>query len=119
MVARRWLTPDGDYELSAGRPRADETMASAVLLRLRMHRGSCPVMPTLGSRIHTIDKLTKTTARLAESYAKEALEDLVKRGDIRALEVTGAVDGGRLDLVVAWRDRGGRRRSVEFTRKVG
>ena len=119
MVARRWITPLGDYELRYGRPRGDDTMTSAVVLRLRMRRGSCPLLPHFGSRLYTIDKLTSTSGRLAESFAHEALGDLVQRGVIRDLVVKGTVHDDHLTLLVAFRDEGGARRPVEFTWRVG
>lgn len=123
--ARRWLDPmTGDYVVESGGPRGDTTRASQVLLRLRMHRGSCAVMPTLGSRLHMIRKATPGAARLATSYVFEALDDLIRARLIREVDVTVDIvsvpgAGAALAINVSFLDTSSDQRSVAFTSAPG
>ena len=112
MAARsRFIDPaTGDYEIVAGSPKEDATPASKVVLALRMRRGSCPVNPRLGSRLHEIRKVLPDTPRLASDYVREALSHLIDAGEIRELKVTATVVGTHtkgLHLVISYRDRSG------------
>lgn len=124
-AARRWLDPEtGDYIVESGSPRADATRASQVLLRLRMRRGSCPVAPKLGSRLHTIEKATRGSARLARAHAIEAIADLVERREIREetvdVEVVKLPTGGAaFAITVEFTDSASDRRTVQYTSSVG
>ncbi|MEQ8721046.1 MAG: hypothetical protein RID81_07200 [Sandaracinaceae bacterium] len=120
MVARRWIDPDArDYVLEHGRPTADATSTSLVYLRLATERGSCPVLPSLGSRFHEIRKVTSSTPRALEAYAREAVADLIASGRIRSVTIAGSVDGDRMAVVVSFRDRAGQTQLVRFSRRVG
>lgn len=122
--ARRWLDPmTGDYVVERGGPRGDDGHASSIVLRLRMHRGTCGALPTFGSRLHTIQKATKGSSRLAESYVLEALEDLIQPKTIRDVDVdvtVAPVSGGAALLIeVSYTDSAGDSRSVTYTSAVG
>lgn len=121
LARRRLLNPmTGDVTLERGSPKADDTLASSVVLRLRMRRGSCPVNRRLGSRLHTIDRISPQSERLAADYAREALADLVERGDMSDLAVKTSLPGrNAIGLDISFRDRSGRARSVNYTHRVG
>src|SRR5690349_24592550 len=96
---RRYLDAlTGDYVLQDGGPKEDATAGSAVMFRFRLQRGSSPLFPNLGSRFHTIRKIAKDTNRLVEDFAREAVQDLVDRGDIRDFAVTGFASGSSFGL---------------------
>jgi len=121
---RRWIDPEtGDYVVESGRPRADTTLASAVLLRLRMRRGSCPLLPTLGSRLYLIRKNTESALRLAKHYAFEALDDLIRDERITNVAVETeaiSIDGGAaLGVTVSFTDGAGDQRTVQYQRRLG
>lgn len=121
-AARRWLdSVTGDYVVERGAPRADSTRASQVLLRLRMRRGSCPVRPRLGSRLHTIRKATASAARLAEGYALECVDDLMRSEVIFNVQVrsTVYVKPAAIEVSVSFDDSSGQSDTVTFTSKIG
>lgn len=108
----------GDYSIADGQLEEDTTAASEVILVLRSRRGSSPVATWYGSRIHTITKLTRAARKLSEFYAREALQFLLDRGVIRDLTTTAKIEGRALVLVVAYRDRTGKPRSVTYEHRV-
>lgn len=121
---RRWIDPQtGDYVVENGGPRADDTRASKVVLRLRMRRGSCPVLPTLGSRLHLITSNVPGATRLAKAYGREALKDLITSGEIRDVEVEASVitvsGTTALALEVSFCDTDQDRRAVPYTHRFG
>lgn len=80
---------DGDYCPNGTGAFSESTGAEAVLERvlfkLRVHRGSFPLLPTLGSRLYQLPREKPSTrSALGASYAAEALAD-------EDLTVTGAV----------------------------
>lgn len=120
---RRDLDPlTGDYVVERGAPRADSTRASKVALRLRKKRGT-GIYPQIGSRLSRIQKNAPGALRLAEFYATEAIEDLVRSGEIRSVVATASTTVIRsttwLVLEVSFVDTDGDRRTVRFTRKFG
>lgn len=121
---RRWLDQTTrDYVVERGGPRADATRASKVLLRLTMRRGSCAVAPTLGSRLHLIQRDGRGVKQRAEAYAMECVEDLVRRREIRDVvaraEVRRTVAGASLEVELAFRDTAGDPRFVRWSQPVG
>lgn len=109
----------GDHVLERGSPRADTTIVSSAIIRLRMRRGSCAVDPRLGSRLHTLDKVNAQTGRLGSDYVREALADLVERGDMRQLAVAFTQPNAYTILFdISFRDTAGRARSVLYTHRV-
>ena len=123
-AARRWLDPmTGDYVVERGSPRADDTNASNILLRLRMRRGSMPLLPTFGSRLHLITRNAQSALRLAEHYAYEAIEDLVRDGSIRGVVVKAeslSKNGGAfLAVTVSFSDSAADARTVQYERRLG
>ena len=123
LAKRRFIdATTGDYELDAGRPRNDDTVRPKVLLALRMRRGTCPVLPRFGSRLHLLRKILPDTPRLAAAYVREALKHLVDAGELRDLEVTATVIGTHtkgLHLVASYRDRAGESKSISYTHRMG
>ncbi len=116
---RRYIDAEtGDYVLESGGPKNDSTAGSAVVFRFRLQRGSSPLFPTLGSRFHTIRKLAKDTPRLCEVFAREAVQDLIDRGDITEWSAQGLVEGSRYGVSASFHDKSGKQ-SVRFLRKVG
>lgn len=120
-VRRPYIDPrTGDYQLVSGSLRNDDTLASTVVLLLRTERGSCPVAPDHGSRLHTLRKATPDAGRLAREYVVEAIAP-VKQW-LRDLQVTADVvserTGARLEVVVAYRDTSGEARRVPYTRSL-
>jgi len=121
-AARRWIEPlTGDYVVERGGPRSDSTRASQVLLRLRMKRGTCAVRPQLGSRLHTIRKATAGAARLADGYALESLDDLIRSEAIRNVRVTSTVyvQPAAIGIEVAFEDSSSETRTVTYTSQIG
>lgn len=111
MLARRLIDQrTGDHVLELGGPKEDATEISDVLLRFRTRRGSCRVVPTLGSRLHTLTTAMPWVPRRAEAFAREALADLVRAGRIRELSVEASITrdvgaGARLDVDVSFLGR--------------
>lgn len=123
-AARRWIDPDsGDYVVENGGPRGDDTRASKIVLRLRMRRGSCAVLPRFGSRLHLITANAAGSLRMAEAYAREAIADLIRSGEIRDVKITASVisESGTtaLGLDVSFRDTDQDRRTARYTHRLG
>jgi phage gp46-like protein len=115
-----WINPvTRDYELAVGvgsslqRDPANG-LANAAYLRLMTPLGSWFADPTLGSRLHELqrEKDVSRVQRLAKQYAQDALKPLVQDGRAVSLEVeterqkddSGA---GRLALLVRLSDAQG------------
>lgn len=96
----------GDYAGS----RTD-TLANAVYLRLATPLGSYWADPTLGSRLHELQR-EKDVSRvyvLARQYAEQALAPLIDDGRANSIEVTATrVRAGWLLLHVVVEDASGR-----------
>lgn len=117
MASRsRYLTASGgDYVLERGAPRPDVTVASDVVLALRTRRGSAAGAPGFGSRLRTLRKLTPAARRLAESYALEAIQHLVDRGEVRGPRFEISIAGPAMRMVVTYRSAAGQPQSVPVT----
>ncbi|TXG76830.1 MAG: hypothetical protein E6R11_07375 [Rhodocyclaceae bacterium] len=101
-----WLNPvTGDYVLAAGTPQRDpaDGLANAVYLRLMTRRGAYWADPTLGSRLHELqrEKDLPRISRLAVQYAQQALQPILDDGRARAIDITTEQPGnGRLHLLI-------------------
>lgn len=96
----------GDYAGS----RTD-TLANAVYLRLMTPLGSWWADPTLGSRLHELqrEKDVSRVAVLARQYAEQALASLVKDGRADSITVTTSrQQPGWLELHIEVEDASGR-----------
>jgi phage gp46-like protein len=98
-----------DYVIVDGAPVRDPAagLANAVYLRLATPLGSYWADPTLGSRLHELqrEKDKARVAVLAKQYAEQALAPLIADGRATAIEVSveriKAPDGsGRLNLLI-------------------
>lgn len=66
------------------------TLANAVYLRLKTPRGTWWADPTLGSRLHELERERDVARvhRLAKQYAEQALQPLLDDGRARSIVVT-------------------------------
>jgi len=90
----------------------DETMSTAVLLRITTQRGSVPGLPWFGSRLHTLTTMGDTTARVAEGFLLESVGDLIRDGRIRNVNVRAETDGTTLKWEMSFEDQADRRRTL-------
>jgi phage gp46-like protein len=93
------------YILVDGAPLRDPAagLANAVYLRLMTPLGSYWADPTLGSRLHELqrEKDKARVAILAKQYAEQALAPLIADGRATAIEVSTEQPGnGRLHLLI-------------------
>jgi len=101
-----------DYAIINGAPVRDPAagLLNAVYLRLATPLGSYWADPTLGSRLHELQR-EKDKARvsvLARQYAEQALAPLKADGRATAIEVSAEQPGnGRLHLLIAVTAAGG------------
>lgn len=129
---RRKIDPaTRDYTIATGAPTVDSTYASSVLIALSMERDSCPLYDEdeqIGSRLHTIKKLTPDAKVLARSYALEALaplrpvlRELAVTADIKPLEVKPGRWINGLVLDVSWREggTGAQRQGITYSPRIG
>lgn len=116
---RRYIHPTTrDYVVSGGGFQADSGVASKIVLALGMQRGSCPVYPEFGSRLHLVKRADERGRREAEAYAREALEHLA--GEVTDLVVTATISTekpGAIEIEVAYR-LGDVPQRVPYTQKV-
>lgn len=110
-----------DYTVFSGAPVRDPAagLANAVYLRLMTPLGSYWAAPTMGSRLHELQrgKDLPRMAILAKQYAKKALEPLVTDGRAAAIDVSTELPGnGRLHLLIAVTAASGER--LTFTHPV-
>lgn len=121
-----WINPvTGAYEQVADgsalvRDPADG-LANAVYLRITTPLGSYWANPTLGSRLHELER-EKDVARvqtLAEQYALQALQPLVDDGRVSQLSVRTERQPGRLVLLVELTDAAQTVRTFQVHVKVG
>lgn len=117
MAISRYINASGEYELKQGAPKGDPTVASEVVLALRTKRGSAGAAPEFGSRLHTITKLSASAKRLAQSYAREAIEHLIERGEVVRPSFSVEMDESRYALLVtvSYTNRAQRRETVPVT----
>lgn len=119
--ARRRLDPKTrDYVLASGGIAEDAGIDTQVLLALGTRRGSCQVYADLGSRLHTIQRADTAGLRLAEFYAREALEHV--RARVKDLRITASLaSGGKpgaIDLAVEYKI-GNETKRVVYTATAG
>lgn len=106
----------GDYSGS----RTD-TLANAVYLRLMTPLGSYWANPTLGSRLHELqrEKDVSRVAVLARQYAEQALKPLIKDGRADSVTVTTSrQQPGWLELHIEVEDVSGRVQHFQHPVKV-
>lgn len=108
----------GDYQLVNGERREDLSPTSEVVLALRTKRGSSAIAPWFGSRLHQIRKINGATKRLAEAYAREALQHLVDRGVLPGLTITAVVGKTSVALTITYRNARGVPVSIPYTHAV-
>lgn len=99
-------TLTSDYTASA-----TDTLANAVYLRLMTPLGSWFADPSLGSRLHELqrNKDLERVRRLAIEYSQAALAPLVDDGRAESVSVSAYRDvPGRLDLLIEVVDPTGR-----------
>ena len=92
------------------------TLANAVYLRLMVPLGSWFASPTLGSRLHELqrEKDVPRIAVLARQYAQQALQALLDDGRAQDLLITSQQAGnGRLWLHIELTDASGQRQTFE------
>lgn len=97
-----------------------DTLANAVYLRLATPLGSYWQDPTLGSRLHELQRL-KDVARvavLARQYAEQALAPLLDDGRAKRITVTTERQPGRLVLHIEVLDASGRTQTFQHPVKV-
>lgn len=94
-----------DYTLVGGMPQRDPAagLANAVYLRLTTPLGSYWADPSLGSRLHELQREKDKTrvALLARQYAEQALEPLIADGRASDIDVSTEQPGnGWLRLLI-------------------
>lgn len=104
----------GDYTIEHGAPIEDATVASEVVLALRSKRRE-----GFGSRLHTIRKVVPSARRLAEVYAREAIQHLIDRGEVRSPVFTATIDGTAIGVTVAYTNAAHRQQAVSVTVPIG
>lgn len=99
-----------------------DTLANAVYLRLMTPLGRYWAAPSIGSRLHELqrEKDVPRVKRLAQQYAAQALSPLVKDGRAQSVTVTAdAPHDGRLLLYIEVVDATGQTKSYEHLVTVG
>lgn len=97
------------------------TLANAIYLRLIVPLGSWWADPTVGSRLHELqrEKDLPRVAKLAEQYARQALLPLRDDGRASSLDVAAERAGdGWLRLRIEVVDAGGQRQTFEHLVRV-
>jgi phage gp46-like protein len=117
---RRHVDPKTrDYTVESGGFKADAGYASQILLALGMERGSCPVFPEFGSRLHLVKKADDRGRRESEAYATEALSHLAgKLDDLVVTATLSTARPGAIEIEVAYR-LGNETLRVPFTSRAG
>lgn len=110
--ARRWIDPKtGDYAVLNGGLRGDDGFTSAAVLALRTRKGSIPIFPEFGSRLHEIRFADERGRKLAEKWGFDAVAHLADRADDLAVSASlSSETPGAIDVIVS-----GRRGSTTFT----
>ena len=95
------LMQDRDYVVEGGSVAAvsgGAGLVNEVLFRLTARRGSFPLLPQLGSRLHLL-RTEKSSGwqSLARQYAAEALEEIA---DLTVVQTKVTVDNERLLVAV-------------------
>jgi phage gp46-like protein len=96
-------------------------LANAVYLRITTPLGSWWADPTLGSRLHELqrEKDTPRVERLAQQYCEQALQPLIDDGRVTSLVVDTQRLPGRLNVRVELVDAQGTTRTFDMNVKVG
>lgn len=97
------------------------TLANAVYLRLQTPLGTWWAEPTLGSRLHELqrEKDLPRIGQLARQYARQALQPLVDDGRATAIDVSVSQPGnGRLLLTIEVAEASGDRQTFEHWVRV-
>jgi len=119
-----WIDPKtADYAYTAGTPTRDpaDGLANAVWLRLATPLGGYWADPTLGSRLHELqrEKDVPRVMRLAVQYAEQALAPIKADGRATAIEVTAERPrGGWLSLLIQVTRASGARITFQHPIKV-
>lgn len=113
----------GSYAAASGDLARDPAggLANAVYLRIKTPLGTWWAAPTLGSRLHELQR-EKDVPRmqvLARQYCEQALQPLVDDGRVSRLTVTTEHQIGRLAVRVELLDAAQRAHTFEFPVKVG
>lgn len=111
---RRTIDATGEYKITNGSPVDDPTHVSNVILLMRMHRGTCPVLPNQGFPYSDFEKLGDGVERRAEAATKETLLPLTRPKLITDLDVIAEVVGDALTLEISFTDPTGSRRIVQL-----
>ena len=116
-----WIDPTThDYALLGGKLTPDPAggLANAAYFRLMTPLGSYWAEPTLGSRLHELqrEKDVARVSRLAQQYAEQALQPILDDGRATAIKVDTARQPGRLLLLITITDSNGH--SVAFQHPV-
>lgn len=93
----------------------------AVYLRVMTPLGSWWADPTLGSRLHELqrEKDVPRVQRLAVQYVQQCLQPLIDDGRARAVDVQAEHASGRLNLLITITDAGQAERTFNYFIKVG
>jgi len=120
-----WIDPvTGDYELTLlGAATRDSAggLGNAVYLRLMTPLGSYWADPTLGSRLHELqrEKDLDRVAVLARQYAEQALQPIIDDGRATSIEVSTERPGnGRMHLLIVVTADNGERLTFQHPVKV-
>lgn len=113
----------GDYVQAFGDLARDpaDGLANAVYLRVMTPLGSWWADPTLGSRLHELqrEKDVPRVQRLAVQFVQQCLQPLVDDGRALGIDVQSEHTPGRLNLLVTITDAGQAERTFDFFIKVG
>jgi phage gp46-like protein len=111
-----------DYTLSNGAPTREPAggLANAIYLRLMTPLGSYWADPTLGSRLHELqrEKDLPRIALLAKQYAEQALAPIRADGRALAIEVSTERQANRLALLINVDSASGERLTFQHPVKV-
>lgn len=119
-----WIDPKtADYAYTAGAPTRDpaDGLANAVWLRLATPLGGYWADPTMGSRLHELqrEKDVPRVMRLAVQYAEQALAPIRTDGRATAIEVTAERPrAGWLSLLIRVTRASGERLTFQHPVKV-
>ena len=96
LINNRDYVPDGAGSVTSVSGSA--ALLNEILFRLSVRRGSFPLLPDLGSRLHLLrqEKPSQRTA-LARQYAAEALAELT---DVTVTDALVTPEEGRLHIRV-------------------
>lgn len=75
------------------------TIKNNLILSIIIHRGAFFQNPSLGSRLHTLTKITADTLQLAEAYIKEAVQWILDTGRATRIGVEVTRDPGDLHRI--------------------